>query len=375
MANDANVADVAHENPPAEQQARDFDWMGSDFDSSAARTASETGIPEELLRLHAQMFGRSLGHAVASRNGHTAPPSTFTFSTSNGREVRGRGVSAVALAAGSLLGLAFTCATCAGFLVVVASCIGVPMAMAAFYIGAWLMWFTHFFADCDQPLETWLGIYLLYSVALTCCRPLVVRGLCRWRPRTTRDSLPLRVQFLQFLAPVFPCLWAMLGHSLVANSRTCAETSPWLRTFVSWFSWAVMMLHGLHLTWFCISVIGVRTLLWVARRGPGHSLLRFLAERGLLQNMNAARPNIIEEMEVVPFQSSFFADPADPNDTRPQGECCICLDAYDEAKQIRRTQCGHFMHHECLDIWLQVSRTCPACRSDLESLQRGDASV
>merc|ERR1711976_641668 len=92
----------------------------------------------------------------------------------------------------------------------------------------------------------------------------------------------------------------------------------------------------------------------------------WMAGQGLLRTPDAAHPNSINEMELVEYRPEVFADLEDPADSRPAGECCICLEAYDASKQIRRTPCGHMMHHSCLDLWLQTAHTCPACRQDLD---------
>ena len=95
-------------------------------------------------------------------------------------------------------------------------------------------------------------------------------------------------------------------------------------------------------------------LIWFARRGSLRPLLLWIAERGLLETSSAANANTINEMEIVEFNASLFADPLDPSDSRPQGECCICLESYDGVKQISRTPCGHILHRECLGMWLRI---------------------
>merc|ERR1712080_514467 len=108
---------------------------------------------------------------------------------------------------------------------------------------------------------------------------------------------------------------------------------------------------------------GAPILLWMAR----HGVLQHLVTRNLIPTGNAASPKTIEDMEVVTYDPGIFADPADQDDPRPLGECCICLEPYDEHKEIKRTSCGHLMHTECLQVWLSAARTCPTCRSDLEA--------
>jgi hypothetical protein len=45
-----------------------------------------------------------------------------------------------------------------------------------------------------------------------------------------------------------------------------------------------------------------------------------------------------------------------------EGDCAICLDAFDAGKEM---PCGHRFHGECLDRWLGVHGSCPVCRSEL----------
>jgi len=46
-------------------------------------------------------------------------------------------------------------------------------------------------------------------------------------------------------------------------------------------------------------------------------------------------------------------------------ECCICLTPFDlnEGALIVATNCGHIYHETCCQEWLQVSKTCPICRT------------
>ncbi|KAG2711802.1 hypothetical protein I3843_04G087400 [Carya illinoinensis] len=45
-------------------------------------------------------------------------------------------------------------------------------------------------------------------------------------------------------------------------------------------------------------------------------------------------------------------------------ECAVCLSEFKEEEEIRRLQCVHTFHKDCLDRWLQqCSATCPLCRT------------
>jgi len=49
--------------------------------------------------------------------------------------------------------------------------------------------------------------------------------------------------------------------------------------------------------------------------------------------------------------------------------CCICLESFEQGDSCMRLPChaGHVFHTECLQYWLERSRRCPLCRSDIFS--------
>lgn len=47
--------------------------------------------------------------------------------------------------------------------------------------------------------------------------------------------------------------------------------------------------------------------------------------------------------------------------------CCICVTDYENGGALRRLQCGHHFHQECVDKWLKINRTCPLCRDRVDS--------
>ncbi|GMY11291.1 E3 ubiquitin-protein ligase RHA2B-like [Fagus crenata] len=46
-------------------------------------------------------------------------------------------------------------------------------------------------------------------------------------------------------------------------------------------------------------------------------------------------------------------------------ECRVCLSEFEEGDKIRKLQCNHTFHKDCLDSWLQqyCRATCPLCRT------------
>ncbi|XP_056845616.1 E3 ubiquitin-protein ligase At1g63170 isoform X1 [Raphanus sativus] len=46
--------------------------------------------------------------------------------------------------------------------------------------------------------------------------------------------------------------------------------------------------------------------------------------------------------------------------------CCICLEKFGERKRaIRKLECSHMFHLDCIESWLKVKGTCPLCQSSV----------
>ncbi|XVF79992.1 hypothetical protein PTKIN_Ptkin15bG0034600 [Pterospermum kingtungense] len=54
------------------------------------------------------------------------------------------------------------------------------------------------------------------------------------------------------------------------------------------------------------------------------------------------------------------------------GECCICLSAYEDGNELRELPCNHHFHCICIDKWLYINATCPLCKFNI--LKTGDLS-
>lgn len=45
-------------------------------------------------------------------------------------------------------------------------------------------------------------------------------------------------------------------------------------------------------------------------------------------------------------------------------QCAVCLSEFEEGEKVRKLQCNHTFHKDCLDNWLKLCfATCPLCRS------------
>jgi hypothetical protein len=47
--------------------------------------------------------------------------------------------------------------------------------------------------------------------------------------------------------------------------------------------------------------------------------------------------------------------------------CIICAEPFDAERRIIMTPCRHNYHYECLSPWLNLQRTCPLCRDDVDA--------
>ena len=47
-------------------------------------------------------------------------------------------------------------------------------------------------------------------------------------------------------------------------------------------------------------------------------------------------------------------------------KCPVCLESFNSEKKTVSTQCGHLIHDECIQKWLdQGTNTCPKCRQKI----------
>ena len=52
-------------------------------------------------------------------------------------------------------------------------------------------------------------------------------------------------------------------------------------------------------------------------------------------------------------------------------ECLICISAFEENDTILRLPCQHTYHEECAKKWLNLQKTCPACRMEVKPRREG----
>jgi len=74
-----------------------------------------------------------------------------------------------------------------------------------------------------------------------------------------------------------------------------------------------------------------------------------------------------QHSEQNPAPETFVKDlPVRTISDKTDGECYICLSAFEAGDKVRTLPCKHEFHLPCVDKWLtQMHRTCPTCRCDV----------
>ena len=49
----------------------------------------------------------------------------------------------------------------------------------------------------------------------------------------------------------------------------------------------------------------------------------------------------------------------------PDESCSICLEDFKPGDDIKKLNCTHIFHKDCLEPWLNNNRNCPMCRTDI----------
>jgi len=70
---------------------------------------------------------------------------------------------------------------------------------------------------------------------------------------------------------------------------------------------------------------------------------------------------------VVPEQKNAEENKSDdaPGTNDNQKSCCICMENFKDAENVRTLPCLHIFHTSCIDSWLVRSSTCPICKFDI----------
>ena len=92
----------------------------------------------------------------------------------------------------------------------------------------------------------------------------------------------------------------------------------------------------------------------------GFSFDVFITFFELCKNRSSRANTIIENNRIENINITFLEESIQPFE-----ECCICL--FDDlTNKWIRLDCGHRVHHKCIQHWFIEHKTCPTCRTNLE---------
>lgn len=164
-------------------------------------------------------------------------------------------------------------------------------------------------------------------------------------------TLPLRVTCFRRLTLFAILCWPLIAVCILKRVKVCSEQ---LR-----FAVAVTTVYYV-----------VAMIVWVVVPASIVSVTLFLLRCGCIRlprSERAARDGLVDELPKVPF------DPAKFNDGPGNFPklCPICFESFDSDRHITKAVCAaetpHIYHTSCLRGWLQLERTCPLCRGDIEA--------
>ena len=167
--------------------------------------------------------------------------------------------------------------------------------------------------------------------------------------RLERNKRERRIEQLQLC---ITCGAICLGIYFVRQSTTCQETNPSLYDFVRFFVWFLFFLYT-FLYLFCLIAFCI--------------ILRLSFLSRLAKTSNAAAKDTFDSIPLVSQESKQI-------EASTESVCCVCMDELIGDKPVKKMPCDHMIHAECLKTWLNVGKTCPMCRTDLDVAVREAAS-
>lgn len=204
-------------------------------------------------------------------------------------------------------------------------------------VQSWYVLILFYDKPCDEPLNHWLLVKLLLDVFIS-----------HFQQRRGEEPHPSTYFYLGLQNG-----WLIMGYHWSFTAKTCAATNPdlfdWVRFLVIFGTVMMVLIMALPLVFYLVLLIVLT-----------------LVRTGGLKNQRAAREDTLGLLKTVEYDPDLFANPRDPNDQRPCGECCCCCDEFNSEKVIVQTPCKHYFHQSCLADWLKLARTCPICRTDLD---------
>ncbi|KAJ7524440.1 hypothetical protein O6H91_17G006200 [Diphasiastrum complanatum] len=74
------------------------------------------------------------------------------------------------------------------------------------------------------------------------------------------------------------------------------------------------------------------------------------------------KPAVVNMMPVIQYDKNASHSPQ-VEWQRLCSECMICLSDFQDGEMVRLLPiCGHLFHVQCVDVWLHLHTSCPACR-------------
>ncbi|XP_061343854.1 RING-H2 finger protein ATL29-like [Gastrolobium bilobum] len=83
---------------------------------------------------------------------------------------------------------------------------------------------------------------------------------------------------------------------------------------------------------------------------------------------NRSPPRGLDPSLLQVFPTFLYSSVKDLRKEKYSLECAICLLEFEDDSMLRLlTFCCHVFHQECIDLWLSSHKTCPVCRTELDS--------
>jgi hypothetical protein len=201
---------------------------------------------------------------------------------------------------------------------------------------------------CDMPLASILELLYMLIFVLG-FRKCFIKLCCCFDPDSDGPLVPGRVKAFKAFSVLATLFWPLLALYCLSQTRKCSED---LKTVVRVLAYYSVLVS------FVLVILPACYL----------SLMLCLVRHGLVRaprSGTAAPEGFIEQLPVIPYDPANFSDGTDKYPT-----CCpICLDPFDAEQGISQTPCNHVYHKNCLNGWLQTSRTCPLCRTDVTGVE------
>ncbi|CAK9093920.1 unnamed protein product [Durusdinium trenchii] len=228
----------------------------------------------------------------------------------------------------------------------VVMCLALLLAVGLMVVVVWaeLVYSAHEEDYCDEPLAEMLRLIFLIIIIQSLQKTIMRHCLC-YDMAQDGPVEPCRVKLFRCLSLLAALVWPLVAGWMLMNSHDCSRQ----------LQLAVAVIIGYYVT--LVAVVIILPFLFI-------SVMLCLIRRGVLalpRMPGAAPEGSLDQLPVIAFEPARFND-------EPSGlpSCCaVCLDPFNQQKEIVQTPCGHVFHKRCLGGWMQVACTCPLCRSDV----------